>query len=91
MTCFLGSDVMRSYIRILSLDPGWRDEMQRWRMTLALVLPESRLAAALRESGDWNTLYEDETAILLQRRTDWEVAMIPQEYRTAIGAGQASR
>jgi hypothetical protein len=74
MTCFLGSDIMRSYMGILSLSPGWRGEMQRWGMTVALVRPNDSLTAALLESGEWTTRYQDETAILLERESPWEVA-----------------
>lgn len=67
MTCFLGSDIMRSYMKIHSLDPGWRDEMDRWGMTVALVRPGDRLAAALLEGGTWRKRYEDSVAMILER------------------------
>jgi hypothetical protein len=78
MTCFLGSDIMRSYMKIHSLDPGWRDEMQRWGMTVALVRPRERLAAALLESGEWRKRYEDSTAMLLERREPVDMAAFPK-------------
>ena len=78
MTCFLGSDIMRSYMKIHSLDPGWRDEMQRWGMTVALVRPHERLAAALLESGEWRKRYEDSTAMLLERGETVDMAAFPK-------------
>ena len=77
MTCFIGSDIMRSYMNILSLNPGWRDEMQRWGMTVVLVRPHDRLAVALLESGEWTKRYEDHLAVLLERESPWEVAGAP--------------
>ena len=67
MTCFLGSDIMRSYMKIHSLDPGWDAEMDDWGMTMALVRPRGRLAVALLESGNWRKRYEDGTAMILER------------------------
>jgi hypothetical protein len=86
MTCFLGSDVMRSYLKIYWLDPGWREEMQQWGMTLALVPPKTRIAAALLESGEWTTRYRDDTAVLLERTSPWEVAGEP--VAESVGGGR---
>ncbi|MGH7500898.1 MAG: hypothetical protein ACREL7_03990 [Longimicrobiales bacterium] len=91
MTCFLGSEVMRSYMKILSLDPGWQEDMQRWGMTLVLVEPDTRLPAALLDSGDWAVLHEDETAILLERQKAWDVAVMTPDDRTVLGTGEAAQ
>jgi hypothetical protein len=90
MTCFLGSDVMRSYMKIYSLDPGWREEMQRWGMTIALVRPKGRLAAALLESGQWIKRYEDATAVLLEREEPWDIAETGVGLITAAGVSRGS-
>jgi hypothetical protein len=67
---------MRSYLTIQRLDPGWQEEMERWGMTIALVPADSRVAAALIESGDWARRYGDETSVLLERLTAPTVAAV---------------
>ena len=67
MTDFFGVDLMKSYLVMMELEPGWEAEMDRWGITLVLLKPATRLAAALRARCDWTTSYEDGTAVLLVR------------------------
>ena len=67
MTDFLGNDIVRSYLGIEHLDPGWRREMQRWGISVVIMPPRARLVSALRIDGGWRTWHEDETAVILVR------------------------
>ena len=67
MTDFLGNDVMKSYMKITALDPGWEEELNAWDVSVVLLPPSSRLVWALRRSGGWNVWYEDGVATILTR------------------------
>ena len=67
MTDFLGNDVVRSYLRVHSLDDGWEDELRTRDVSIVIVPPVSRLARALASTGEWQTWYSDETAAVLRR------------------------
>jgi hypothetical protein len=54
---YLGG-VLDDYRTILSLRPGWRDLVARYRVDEALLAPDRPLAAALREGG-WQVRGED--------------------------------
>jgi hypothetical protein len=65
-TDFYGEKLFQEYIQIWNLDPGWRDVMQRWGVTIALVPPRSRLAHELAGGLGWSTWYCDSTAVILR-------------------------
>jgi hypothetical protein len=69
-TDFYGEKLFQEYIQIWNLDPGWRDVMQRWGVTVALVPPRSRLAHELAEDLGWSTWYCDSTAVILRGHMD---------------------
>ena len=51
-------------MRLVSARPRWRDELNRWHFTHALLPPDCALIPAL-ESVGWRELYRDHTAVLL--------------------------
>jgi hypothetical protein len=63
-----GEKLFDEYIKVWNLEPGWRDVLKRWDITLALVPPDSRLADQMVRDGEWRPWYCDSTAVLLQRR-----------------------
>jgi hypothetical protein len=69
-TDFYGEKLFQEYIQIWNLDPGWRDVMQRWGVTVALVPPRSRLAHELAGDLGWSTWYCDSTAVILRGHMD---------------------
>jgi hypothetical protein len=69
MTDFLGNDVLSSYIRIVRLDAGWEDELDRHGVSIVIMPPTSRLVHELRKMPDWRVWYADDVAIILTRGT----------------------
>jgi hypothetical protein len=65
-----GEKLFAEYIQVWNLDPGWRDVLKRWDITLALVPPESRLANELIRDHGWRVWYCDSTAAILTRPAD---------------------
>jgi hypothetical protein len=62
-----GEELFKQYIQVWNLEPGWRDVLDLWRIDLALVQPESRLADELIRDHSWNIWYCDSTAVILRR------------------------
>ena len=67
MTDFLGEDVVRAYLNIEQLDPGWDAELDRFGVSIVIVPPGARLVPALLQRGGWRSWYEDGTAVILVR------------------------
>jgi hypothetical protein len=62
-----GERLFNEYIRVANLEPGWRDILKRWNITLALLPPDTRLADELARDGGWRPWYCDSVSVLLQR------------------------
>ncbi|MBI4873208.1 MAG: hypothetical protein HY822_01100 [Acidobacteria bacterium] len=63
---FYGSDFMKRYVRLVEVRPGWREQVEAWKFTHALLPPDYSLRAALEQAG-WRRLYQDRAAVLLER------------------------
>jgi hypothetical protein len=61
---FYGDDLVKSYVRMMRMKPGWRKEFDGWRFTHALLAADHPLAAMLEAQG-WREIYRDKTAVLL--------------------------
>ncbi len=61
-----GEKLFNEYIQVWNLDPGWREVLKRWDITLTLVPPESRLADELVRDHGWWIWYCDSTAVILR-------------------------
>jgi hypothetical protein len=61
---YYGSEFIDKYTRLISALPGWRDELNRWHFTHALLPPNCALVPALETIG-WQEIYRDHTAVLL--------------------------
>ncbi len=64
---FYGSGFMKDYIRMVEVRPGWRERFEELGFTHALLPVDYSLAPALRGIG-WRTLYQDDVAVLLERK-----------------------
>ena len=63
---FYGSTFMKEYIMLVEVRPGWREQMQKWEFTHALLPNTYSLIPALEQAG-WKRMYRDGTATLLIR------------------------
>jgi hypothetical protein len=64
-TDFYGEELFKDYIRVNSLEPGWREILDRWKVNMALIPPASRLAHELVRDRSWRIWYCDSTATIL--------------------------
>jgi hypothetical protein len=65
-----GNQRFSDYMRIADLHPGWRETLGRMGFRLAVMRTRSPLVLVLRESPDWEILFEDKIAVVLAKKRD---------------------
>jgi hypothetical protein len=63
---FYGAAFMKDYIRLMQVRPGWRQQVEAWGFTHALLPNDYSLVPALEQAG-WRRVYRDGVATLLER------------------------
>ena len=64
---FYGEQFLKSYLKMLRVEPGWADFLQQYPARCALVPKDSALASILLESPDWKPIYTDDVAVAFVR------------------------
>jgi len=62
-----GDEILREYLEIWTLRPGWRARFRHWEFQHALVPTKSALAAELVAEPGWGVWWCDPRAVLLSR------------------------
>ena len=65
---FYGEDFVRQYMQVINLQDGWEDVLDQYDVTWAILPPEMRVVSALQNDLGWDTVYQDDTAVVLQRK-----------------------
>jgi hypothetical protein len=63
-----GEDFLRDYLKAIRLTPDWDRFLTDKKVNWALLPAESSLANMLEETSRWNLVYQDGTAVLLERK-----------------------
>jgi hypothetical protein len=63
-----GEEFMRDYLKSVRLTPEWDQFLREKKVNWALLPAESSLANMLKETSRWNPVYQDGTAVLLERK-----------------------
>ncbi len=66
-TDLYGPEITETYLKIADLQPGWRDLLDKWDISLLIVRSDSPLASEAAHDGTWSVWYCDATAAILQR------------------------
>jgi hypothetical protein len=66
-TDFYGENLTREYETAISAEPGWKDVLNKYQVTWAILPPQAPLALALEDEG-WNPVYQDGTAVVFEKR-----------------------
>jgi hypothetical protein len=67
MTDFFGDDLLREYVEIFGLAPGWDRKLDEHGITTVLLRPDRPLAYALERDRNWVAPHRDSTAALFIR------------------------
>jgi hypothetical protein len=59
---FYGEAFLRSYLRMMHVEPGWQDFLRQHPANCLVIPKNSALANILAESADWRSIYRDEVA-----------------------------
>ena len=59
-----------SYTLIEDMQPGWREEMDRWKIMTVIVSPRSPFAKGLSLEPGWKVWYRDSTAAVFRRASE---------------------
>lgn len=65
---FYGEDFLRDYLKTIRLTPEWDKFLNEKHVNWALLPTGSSLANMLEETAQWNVVYRDGTAVLLERK-----------------------
>ncbi len=64
---FFGEEFLRSYLKMVHVEPGWESFLQQSRAHCAVVPKDSALANILEETAGWKAIYGDEVATIFVR------------------------
>ena len=65
---FYGDEIGRDYLTILEARPGWREALDRYKVNMVMVPPETPLIELLSFTPGWSVLHRDQQAVLLAMR-----------------------
>jgi hypothetical protein len=58
-----GDDFLKSYLKMVHVEPGWQDFLQQHQPRCVLVPKDSALANILTETSGWKPIYTDDVAV----------------------------
>lgn len=64
---FYGEAYLREYLKVLHLEPGWKDILDSWGVNLVVFPAKAKLSTELSKAG-WKAIYQDETAAIFARQ-----------------------
>lgn len=64
---FYGDPYLKDYLKVLHIEPGWTQVLEKLQVNLIVVPAESKLGAALQHEPDWKATYSDELAKVFER------------------------
>jgi hypothetical protein len=66
-TDFYGETLTREYEQVITLSDDWEQILEKYQVDWMLIPKSSILAGTIIERTDWQTLYEDDTTIIVER------------------------
>lgn len=65
-----GKDYYEAFFIISQARPGWEERLAKGRFQYALLRPDMPLNTVLAQSQDWETIHQDDSAVLLKRKAE---------------------
>src|SRR5205807_3399410 len=66
-----GENFLKSYLKMMHVEPGWDDLLREYEIHCVLVPRGSALSNILGEMNEWQSIYADDVAIVFVRSVDW--------------------
>jgi hypothetical protein len=66
-TDFYGEALAREYVQIMSLQDGWEEVIEKYKVSWVIVQSDKPLVSALQEQLHWKLVYQDDTATILHK------------------------
>jgi hypothetical protein len=64
---FYGEEFLKSYLKMMHLEPGWEDFLQQYQVRCVVVPKSSALANILAETTGWQPIYGDDVTVVFAR------------------------
>jgi hypothetical protein len=64
---FYGEEFVKSYLKMMRVEPGWGDFLQQHQAHCAVIPKNSALANILVETPGWQPIYGDDVAVVFVR------------------------
>jgi len=64
---FYGEEFLKSYLKMIHVEPGWEDFLQHHEVQCVLAPKDSALANILFETPGWQAIYNDDVAVAFVR------------------------
>jgi hypothetical protein len=65
-----GSDVLKEFLTVTQVGPGWQGVLDKWRVQTILALRPSPLTETLQAQGGWRLVFTEREAAVFVRETD---------------------
>jgi len=64
---FYGEEFLKSYLKLVQVEPGWEDFLRQHRAQCVVVPRDSPVANILGETGGWKAIYSDDVSTVFAR------------------------
>jgi hypothetical protein len=61
---FYGEQFLKSYLKLVHVEPGWKNFLQQYPVRYVVSPKGSALASILAESAIWQPVYSDQVAVI---------------------------
>jgi hypothetical protein len=65
-----GSDVLKEFLTVTQVGPGWQGVLDKWQVQTILALRPSPLTETLQAQGGWRLVFTEREAVVFVRETD---------------------
>jgi hypothetical protein len=65
-----GPDVLKDFLTVTQVAPGWQGVLDKWRVQTILALRVSPLTETIQAQGGWRLVFTEREAVVFVRDTD---------------------
>jgi hypothetical protein len=83
-----GQKILKEYDQVISLQPGWRDVLEKYDINFVFFYTDSLLSRILASDEGWRRIYTDNVATIFLRNTSGNAKIIAQYLESGKGLAQ---